>query len=456
MDWADRQKPARRRTSMARRPSAIVEKRPGAGHAGDRAAARKARASSAASRWRRAARAIRSSFTTRSIGARARSSLKAAFPLTVEQPAGGLRRQSRRGHARQQRSRTSTRCPQHEWFDLTDKDGSYGVGVLNDCKFGSDKPDDHTVRLTLLYTPGTRGGYQDQGTQDFGRHDIAYAVAGHPGGWQAGRHRGARAPAQPAVARLHAASGASRRPGPLAFAWPRWTIRRWKSSRSRKRRTATKPSCACANSAARSTDGPPQVRRAHRGRARDRRTGTPAPERACRRPRRRVCSRCRCPPFGLRAFALKLGAPRARVEPSDRPRRSRCPSTRTWSARGPTARTAPSMPMAAPFPPRCCPGRSSARAFPSSSDPPPTARKTRWPATARPWRLPGGDYDHVVAARGLRLWRQVRHLPVRRPPTPASGQRTHALDVQDWSGYLGQWDNRLWKGARARADLRLE
>ena len=37
-------------------------------------------------------------------------------------------------------------------FDLSDAKG--GMTVLTDSKYGSDKPDDHTLRLTLLYTPG--------------------------------------------------------------------------------------------------------------------------------------------------------------------------------------------------------------------------------------------------------------------------------------------------------------
>ena len=76
--------------------------------------------------------------------------------------------------------------PQHQWFDLTDHGGNYGVAVLNDCKFGSDKPDDHTMRLTLIYTPGVRARYQDQASQDEGRHRMIFAVMGHPGGWSEG------------------------------------------------------------------------------------------------------------------------------------------------------------------------------------------------------------------------------------------------------------------------------
>jgi alpha-mannosidase len=74
----------------------------------------------------------------------------------------------------------------HQWIDLTNQDGAYGVTVLTDCKYGSDKPDDKTLRLTLIRTPGTRGGYADQGTQDLGRHDITFGLASHANGWRAG------------------------------------------------------------------------------------------------------------------------------------------------------------------------------------------------------------------------------------------------------------------------------
>jgi alpha-mannosidase len=72
----------------------------------------------------------------------------------------------------------------HQWIDLTDQSGSHGVTLLTDCKYGSDKRDDRTLRLTLVRTPGTRGGYVDQGTQDWGRHEIKYGLVGHGGDWQ--------------------------------------------------------------------------------------------------------------------------------------------------------------------------------------------------------------------------------------------------------------------------------
>jgi alpha-mannosidase len=75
----------------------------------------------------------------------------------------------------------------HQWIDLTDNSGSFGVTILTDCKNASDKADDQTLRLTLVRTPGTRGGFADQGTQDLGRHEIIFGLAGHSGDWRQSR-----------------------------------------------------------------------------------------------------------------------------------------------------------------------------------------------------------------------------------------------------------------------------
>ncbi len=74
--------------------------------------------------------------------------------------------------------------PSHQWIDLTDASGEFGATILTDCKNGSDKPTDNTIRLTLIRTPGTAGGYADQGTQDIGHHEFTYGIAGHASGWR--------------------------------------------------------------------------------------------------------------------------------------------------------------------------------------------------------------------------------------------------------------------------------
>jgi alpha-mannosidase len=79
----------------------------------------------------------------------------------------------------------------HRWIDLTDKSGSFGVTLLTDVKNGSDKPDDQTIRVTLLRSPGAKpaadghpGNFSDQTNQDWGHHDIVLGLAGHSGNWR--------------------------------------------------------------------------------------------------------------------------------------------------------------------------------------------------------------------------------------------------------------------------------
>jgi alpha-mannosidase len=77
--------------------------------------------------------------------------------------------------------------PTHQWFDLTDKSGGFGAMVLCPFKYGTDKPADNLLRLTLLRTPGVYSDdYADQATQDWGHHVISYGLAGHAGDWRTG------------------------------------------------------------------------------------------------------------------------------------------------------------------------------------------------------------------------------------------------------------------------------
>jgi alpha-mannosidase len=76
----------------------------------------------------------------------------------------------------------------HRWIDLTDKSGDYGVTLLTDVKNGSDKPTDQTIRVTLLRSPGAKptadghpGNFSDQTTQDWGHHEIDLGLTGHAG-----------------------------------------------------------------------------------------------------------------------------------------------------------------------------------------------------------------------------------------------------------------------------------
>ena len=111
------------------------------------------------------------------------SSLKATFPLTASNAMatynwdiGTIQRPTAEPK--------KFEVPSHQWIDLTDATGKYGATVLTDSKNGSDKPNDETLRLTLLLTPGVAGGYADQATQDLGHHEFIYGFTGHPGDWR--------------------------------------------------------------------------------------------------------------------------------------------------------------------------------------------------------------------------------------------------------------------------------
>ncbi len=108
-------------------------------------------------------------------------SLKAAFPTTVsnEFATYGL---NTAAIQRTNNNEVKFEVPGRQWIDLTDRPNNYGVSILEDCKYGSDKPDDKTLRLTLMYTPKANS-YVYQGSQDWGIHDVKYAIYAHSGDW---------------------------------------------------------------------------------------------------------------------------------------------------------------------------------------------------------------------------------------------------------------------------------
>ncbi len=108
--------------------------------------------------------------------------LKAAFPASVsnEFATYSLNTAAVR---RTTNNELKFEVPGRQWIDLTDKSNSYGVSVLEDCKYGSDKPDNSTLRLTLMYTPKAVTDFAYQGTQDWGIHNIVYAIYPHSCDW---------------------------------------------------------------------------------------------------------------------------------------------------------------------------------------------------------------------------------------------------------------------------------
>lgn len=117
--------------------------------------------------------------------------LKVAFPTTLSQtraffeiPYGVIERPS---DGRKLPSGTFTPPPDggHEvpaltFADIDDVDGSYGVAILNDCKYGYDVKNG-TIRLSLL-----RGPVDPDPQADIGQHKASYAIYPHQGNWMEG------------------------------------------------------------------------------------------------------------------------------------------------------------------------------------------------------------------------------------------------------------------------------
>jgi alpha-mannosidase len=109
--------------------------------------------------------------------------LKATFPLVAANPMATYNWQVGTVQ-RDNNNEKKYEVASHRWFDLTDKSGDFGCSVLTGSKNASDKPDDSTVRLTLIYTPTPTGGFYEQGFQDWGHHEIEYALYPHSGDWK--------------------------------------------------------------------------------------------------------------------------------------------------------------------------------------------------------------------------------------------------------------------------------
>lgn len=77
--------------------------------------------------------------------------------------------------------------PAQKWADLTADNGNFGVSVFSDCKYGWDKPNSNTLRLTCIHTPAgafTRETRQD--LQDLGRNEFSFGIFCHEGGFENG------------------------------------------------------------------------------------------------------------------------------------------------------------------------------------------------------------------------------------------------------------------------------
>lgn len=72
--------------------------------------------------------------------------------------------------------------PAQKWVDITSQDEEYGVSVLSECKYGWDKFDINTLRLTVVHTPKKNYRIDSmQSMMDLGLNRYSYAIFGHRG-----------------------------------------------------------------------------------------------------------------------------------------------------------------------------------------------------------------------------------------------------------------------------------
>lgn len=437
MDWADRQKPAR---GYVNGPAAIriVENGP---VRVTLEIERRAEGSRFVSRVSLSAGTAGDSVEFRDQidwGTR-EACLKLAVPLTVSNPLASY--DDKVGVVmRGNNEPKKYEVPQHEWLDLTDRDGSYGVTILNDCKFGSDKPDDRTLRLTLLYTPGVRNDYQDQATQDFGRHDMAYAISGHAKGWQDSGvvTRGHRFN-QPL--RVFQASAAH--PGALGRSFslasldnPNVEIVAIKKAENtdetiiRLRESAGQaPQTAKLRFAAPILD-------AHEVDGQERSLGKAASGAALRDGQITV----QMPAYGVRAFALKLTPSPTQIAPP-----AGTPLTLPFDQDVVTARANRADGdfdgKGRTFPAETLPATVVSEGISFKLGSTADGQKNALACRGQVLPLTEGEFDRVVVLAAASNGDKSLAFKF-----GGAADSEVKAKIQDWSGYVGQWDNRLWKG----------
>ena len=354
--------------------------------------------------------------------------LKAVFPLTASNPWATYNWDI----STVQRATNTPKqfeYPSHQWFDLTDKSGAFGVTILSDCKIGSDKPDDNTLRLTLVRTPGTKGGYPDQGSQDWGRHEFVYGLSGHAGdNRQGGTDWQGFALNQPLVA-----FQATGHEGPLGKSFSLLSL-----NNSRVRVLALKKAEESREIVIRlvEMDGRPatglRVKFASPVVAARETSGTEMPVGPATVAEGALAADLT--PFQVRTFALKLGpAPAKGAAPAFQPialpydlraaGRDKVKVKTGFDAEG---RTLPAemLPAEITF--------AGVRFKLASAD-----RPNAVTAKGQTISLPSGRFNRLYLLAASSEGDQKAAFKI--------GDRTVDLTIHDWGGYVGQWDNRLWK-----------
>ena len=369
------------------------------------------------------------------------AALKATFPLTAKNPQATYNWDVgtiQRGNNDEKKFEVAS----HQWFDLTDASGAYGVTVLSDCKYGSDKPDDSTLRLTLLYTPGLGGGnggsYSDQLTQDWGHHEFIYGLTGHAGDWskeqsdwQALRLN------QPLIA-----FRATAHPGALGK-----TFSFLKIDNSRIRVLALKKAEHGDELIVRMVemDGKPQleVHLAFTGvpivSAREV-TGQEMPIRPVRVSGTLLTS---FTPYQLRTFALKISPPTSRQTAPQSQAVKLDYDVSVATHEGKPAEgcfdcllSDPTAPQGKALPAEMLPATLDYGNVHFDLAPADSGKPNAVSAHGQSIAPPSGNFNRIYLLAAAANGDQTEAFKV--------GEQKTELTIQDWTGYIGQWDNRSW------------
>lgn len=357
-------------------------------------------------------------------------SLRASFPMAASNPDATFDIQTGtvvrpNSHAKQYEYSF------HQWVDLTDAKGGAGGSIMSDSKYASDKPDDRTLRLTLLYTPGTRGGYPDQGWQDLGRHQIKYAFYPHSGDWkQARTFEEASRLNQPMSTFLSASH-----PGSLGRAYSLMTI----SDANVSATTAKKAEAGDevivrlreqAGGPAKGVQvafGRPIVSaREVDGQERELRPATVKDGKLT----------ADLTAFELRAFAVKLGEAPAKLGAVESAPVALAYDADVFASRA--ARTDGAMTDAlGAYPAEQLPETLTSEAVAFKLGSTKDGAKNALACNGQTLAIPAGGYDtlYVLAS--------AEHDTA---STITVDGKSMPWGVQAWTGYVGQWDNRLWPG----------
>jgi len=360
------------------------------------------------------------------------TALKATFPLAASNPEATYNWEVgtiQRGNNDEKKYEV----PSHQWFDLTDKSGTFGMTVLSDCKYGSDKPDDNTLRLTLIYSPGISEdgrAYADQATQDWGHHEFVYGLAGHAGDWrQEQTDWQAYRLNQPLIA-----FESPKHPGALGKSFSLLSV-----SNSRVRVLALKKAEESEEVIVRlvEIDGKP---------AQNVRVAFVAPVAAAREVNGQEQPVGKATvvrgelvtdfgPYGIRAFAVKLAAAGAKVAaPQSQP--VTLPHDRSVASLDGTKSSGGFDAAGRSLPAEMLPGEIAHAGIRFDLAPVAEGKPNAVVSRGQTVSLPAGKFTrvYVLAASAEGDQKATFHI----------GDRPIELTIQDWSGYIGQWDNRTW------------